>query len=336
MALAIILSVYSPAGSFRGTPSPKGIWRPAPSNPWMSEVELVRERWSFDHLAPDVRSITLEYTVRNTGADDLFQIFLPLPAFLANLQVLDEDGRQLNYLPNREVERALQELRRERPAAYERTVTSSSHPQYRISIVLPPGAPLQPGAMRTLRLVHTDGERPRYLRLRALTLPSYHISHVRRAGQLHGIHVAVTAPPDTQLEIDLDDETVRTRDHYHTTPPRDIDYHFNAYLPPAGDEPYVWRANYHIGPTFMEELILTAWLLAASVAGLAVFLAAFLLPPAPQTAREMLAISAAVAATCAGLLLALKNAWASRYLKLVLPVFGVAAVAWLLWFVRSG
>ncbi len=302
----------------------------------MSEVELVREKWTFDHLAPDVRSVTLEYAVRNSGAEDLFQIFLPLNAFLANLQVLDEDGRQLNYLPNREVEQALQEVRRENPSAYARAVAAAPHPQYRISIILPPEAPLRPGAMRTFRLVHTDGEKPRYLAFRALTLPSYHITHVRRAGQSHGIHVAVNAPPDTQLEVELDDETVRGREHYHTTPPSDIDYHFNAYLPPAGEEPYVWRANYHMGPTFMEELVLTAWLALGAAAGLWVLLASFLGVPAAAVSREMLAISAAVAATSAGLLLALKNAWASRYLKLLLLVFGVAAVAWLRWFVLGG
>jgi hypothetical protein len=302
----------------------------------MSQVELVRERWVFDHTAPDVRSITLEYTVRNKGPDELFQVFLPLNAFLANLQVLDEDGRQLNYLPNREVERALQEVKKEKPETYERAVTSTPHPQYRISIVLPKAAPLRPGEMRTLRLVHTDGEKPRYLALRALTLPSYHIAHVRRVGQPYGIHVAVNAPPDTQLEVDLDDETVRSREHYHSTPPRDIDYHFNAYLPPPEEEPYVWRANYHMGPTFMEELILTAWLLVAAAGGLWA-LAAFLLGGgSAQTPKEMLAISGGLAGTSAGLLLGLKNAWASRYLKLLLPVFGVAAVAWLLWFVRGG
>ncbi len=302
----------------------------------MGDVELVRERWTFEHAAPDVRSITLEYTVRNTGAEDLYQVFLPLPAFLANLQVLDEDGRRLNYLPNREVERALQEVRKEKPAAYARAVSSTPHPQFRISIVLPPSAPLAPGAMRTLRLVHTDGEKPRYLFLRALTLPSYHVSHIRRAGQSHGIHVAVNAPPDTQLAVDLDDETVRSREHYHTTPPQDIDYHFNAYLPPAGDEPYVWRANYHMGPTFMEELILTAWLVIGAVAALWALVASYQGASAGPVSREVFAISAAVAATSGGLLLALKNAWASRYLKLLLLVFAVAAVAWLRWFVLGG
>lgn len=302
----------------------------------MTEVELIRERWTFDHRAPDVRSITLEYSVRNTGSADLYQIFLPLNAFLANLQVLDEDGRQLNYLPNREVECALQEVRREQPLAYERAMGSASQPHYRISVVLPPEAPLRPGAMRTLRLVHTDSEKPRYLRLRALNLPSYHIAHVRRAGQRHGLHVSVIAPPDTQLTVELDDETVRTREHYHTTPPQDIDYHFNVYLPPAGDDPYLWRANYHLGPAIMEELVLTAWLLLGAAAGLWVLGLSFAGLPSPPTAREMLAISAAVAGTSGGLLLALKKAWSSRYLKLLLLVFAAAAVAWLRWFVRGG
>ena len=301
----------------------------------MSEIELVREEWIFDHTAPDVRSITLEYTVRNTGAEELFQIFLPLNAFLANLQVLDEDGRQLNYLPNREVEVALDEVRREKPSAYERAVASSPHPQYRISIVLPQDAPLRPGAMRTVRLIHTDGEKPRYLALRALTLPSYHVSHVRRVGQPYGIHVAVNAPPDTELKVDLDDETVRTRPHYHATPLAEVDYHFNAYLPPPGDEPYVWRANYHTGPAVMEELILTGWLLLAAALGIWALVASFESASA-WTAKEMFAISGGVSATTAGLLLGLKNAWASRYLKLLLPVFAVAAIAWLLWFVRGG
>jgi len=299
----------------------------------MSQVELVRERWIFDHAAPDVRTITLEYTVRNTGSEELFQVFLPLNAFLANLQALDEDGRQLDYLPNREVERALQEAKKEKPAAYERAVTSTPHPEYRISIVLPRDAPLRPGEMRTLRLVHTDGEKPRYLALRALTLPSYHITHVRRVGQPYGIHVAVNAPPDSQLVVDLDDETVRSREHYHSTPPADIDYHFNAYLPPPGDEPYVWRANYHMGPTFMEELILTGWLLLAAVLGIWVFAASLIGGASAPTAKEMFAISGGLSATSAGLLLGLKNAWASRYLKFLLPVFALAAVAWLKWFV---
>ncbi len=301
----------------------------------MSQVELVRERWLFDHAAPDVRTITLEYTVRNTGPEDLYQLFLPLNAFLANLQVLDEDGRQLNYLPNREVEQALREARTEKPAAYDRAVPSTPHPQYRISIVLPSDAPLGPGAMRTIRLVHTDAERPQYLRLRALTLPSYHIAHVRRIGQAYGIHVAVNAPPDTELQVDLDDETVRGREHYHSTPTEDIDYHFNAYLPPPGDEPYVWRANYHTGPAFMEELILTAWLLLAAAGGVWALVAA-LTGSVLLTPREMLALSGGFGATSAGLLLGLKNAWASRYLKLLLPAFAVAAIAWLLWFVRGG
>ncbi len=302
----------------------------------MSQVELVRELWIFDHAAPDVRTITLEYCVRNTGPEELYQVFLPLHSFLANLQVLDEDGRQLDYLPNREVEEALREVKREKPAAYEKAIASTPHPEYRIIIVLPKDAPLRPGEMRTLRLVHTDGEKPKYLILRALTLPSYHISHVRRVGQKYGIHVAVNAPPDTQLEVDLDDETVRGREHYHSTPPQDIDYHFNAYLPPPGEEPYVWRANYHMGPTFMEELILTGWLLLAAVLGIWVLTASFLGGGTTATAREMFAISGGVAATSAGLLLGLKNAWASRYLKLLLPIFALAALAWLRWFVIGG
>lgn len=302
----------------------------------MSQVELVRERWTFDHTAPDVRAITLEYTVRNTGTEDLFQIFLPLNSFLANLEVLDEDGRQLDYLPNREVERALQEVKRENPETYERAVTATSHPEYRISIVLPQDAPLRPGAMRTLRLVHTDGEKPRYLGLRALTLPSYHISHVRRVGQAYGIHVAVKAPPDTQLAVDVDDETVRGREHYHATPRGEIDYHFNAYLPPPGDEPYVWRANYHTGPPLMEELVLTGWLFLAAALGVWALAAALVVGGVGPTAKAMLAISGALSATSAGLLLSLKSAWASRYLKLLLPVFAVAALAWLLWFVHGG
>jgi hypothetical protein len=302
----------------------------------MSQVELVRERWIFDHVAPDVRSITLEYTVRNTGPEALYQLFLPLNAFLANLEVQDEDGRELNYLPNREVERALQGAKKERPAAYERAVTSTPHPQYRISIVLPKEAPLGPGEMRTVRLVHTDGEKPKYLLLRALTLPSYHITHVRRVDQPYGIHVAVNAPPDTQLAVDLDDETVRSREHYHSTPPSEIDYHFNAYLPPPGDEPYVWRANYHMGPTPMEEFILTAWLTLAAVGGIWVFVASLTGGGSPSTAREMLAIAGGLSATSAGLLLGLRSAWASRYLKLLLPVFAVAALAWLRWFVLGG
>ncbi len=302
----------------------------------MSQVELVRERWTFDHSAPDVRTITLEYTVRNTGAEELYQVFLPLSSFLANLQVLDESGHQLDYLPNREVEQALQEAKRDKPAAYAKAVPSTPHPEYRISIVLPPDNPLRPGEMRTLRLVHTDGEKPKYLALRALTLPSYHISHVRRVGQKYGIHVAVTAPADTQLDVELDDETVRSREHYHSTPPRDIDYHFNAYLPPPGEEPYVWRANYHMGPTFMEELILTGWLLLAAALGIWVLAASFLGGASAITAKEMFAISGGVGATSAGLLLGLKNAWASRYLKLLLPIFALAAVAWLRWFVIGG
>ena len=302
----------------------------------MSQVELVRERWIFDHVAPDVRSITLEYTVRNSGPDELFQIFLPLNAFLANLQVLDETGRELNYLPNREVERALQDVKKEKPAAYQRAVASTPHPEYRISIVLPKDAPLGPGEMRTLRLVHTDGEKPKYLLWRVLTLPSYHIAHVRRIDQPYGIHVAVNAPPDTQLVVDLDDETVRSREHYHSTPPQDIDYHFNAYLPPPGDEPYVWRANYHMGPTVMEEFILTAWLILAAIGGLWVFATSFSGASSATTAKEMLAIAGGLSATSAGLLLGLRNAWASRYLKLLLPVFAVTAIAWLRWFVLGG
>lgn len=302
----------------------------------MSQVELVRERWFFDHTAPDVRAITLEYTVRNTGEEELYQVFLPLHAFLANLQVLDEGGRNLNYLPNREVEQALQEVRRENPEAYARAVGASANPAYRISIVLPENAPLRPGDMRTFRLVHTDTRKPNYLPLRALTLPSYHITHLRGVGQPFGIHVAINAPADTELKVDLDDETVHAQSHYHVTPPEDIDYHFNAYLPPAEHETYLWRANYHMGPALMEELILTAWLGLAAVGGVWVFLASLAAGVPALQAREMLAISGGFAATSAGLLLGLKNAWASRYLKLLLPVFALTAIAWLRWFVMGG
>ncbi len=302
----------------------------------MSQVELVRERWLFDHTTPDVRSITLEYTVRNTGREDLFQVFLPLHAFLANLQVLDEDGRELNYLPNREVQETLRQVKQENPAAYERVVAPGPEPRYHISIVLPSHAPLRPGDMRTLRLVHTDATKPHYLGLRALTLPTYRIGHVRRAGQPFGIHIAVNAPSDTQLAVDLDDETVRGQAHYHCTPPHDIDYHFNAYLPPPEDEPYVWRATYHMGPTLMEEVILTAWLLLAAIGGLWTFLASLSMGIPALEPKEMLAIAGGLSATSAGLLLGLKNAWASRYLKLLLPVFALAAVAWLRWFVMGG
>ncbi len=302
----------------------------------MSQVELVRERWTFDHIAPDVRSITLEYTVRNMGEQELFQLFLPLHAFLANLRVLDEDGRDLNYLPNREVEQALRELREEDPEAFRRTVPPFAHPRYRISIVLPKDAPLRPGEIRTVRLLHTDGERPRYKRWSALTLPSYHIQHRRRVGQVYGLHVAVNAPPDTHLTVEVDDASLLGDSHYHATPESEIDYHFNAYLPPPEKRGYRWQANYELGPARMVEPILTGWLILAFALG-AWILAASFSPAVPALGRgEMFAVAGAVSATSAGLLLGLKEAWASRYLLLLLPAFLVSAVAWLRWFVLGG
>ncbi len=306
-----------------------------PEGPRIRIVELIRERWTFEHRAPDDRSITLEYVVRNNSDETFFQLFLPLPEFLHQLRIIDEDGRRLNYLPNQEVERALKEIEHEEPETYTRFLDRFSHAQYRILIVLPRSRPLGPGEMRTIRLLHVDGRRPEYVERSVLTMPEYNIRHKRLLNHPHGLFVDVHAPADTHLSVDVYDDEVRNYGHYYVGEQETMHYHFGAYLPPAKKRPYTWGATYRVGPTVATQLILSLWLLLSVGLGTWLLLASGL-PQVPSlNVVSMTSIAGGATAASAALLFTLRRSWADRYRLLLLPPLMVNAIAWLTWNLRS-
>lgn len=288
------------------------------------DVELVRERWLFDHATPDSRSITLEFVVRNNSNQTFYQLFLPLRAFMAGLRVADEDGRVLNYLPNHEVRHALDELEKEKPDNYRWFIDRFSKAKYRICIVFPANSPLGPGEMRTIRLHHVDGTKPKHKVLSALTLPVYRIEHERLLSHTHGLFVDVQTLPDTHLSVKVQDEGLKGIDHYHVTANSEVDHHFDTHLPTALIKPYSWAAEYCLGPTSVESVVLTLWLGVSTIIGIWLNTGA-----ASSNASAPTAIAGGLLATSAALVFGLRQSWADRYRLLLIPSILLAAVGWL-------
>lgn len=67
------------------------------------DVELVRVIDRTIHVSEVDRRKETDHTVRNNSDEEVNYVFLPLREFKLNLEVHDEDGRQLNFFPNAEV-----------------------------------------------------------------------------------------------------------------------------------------------------------------------------------------------------------------------------------------
>jgi hypothetical protein len=291
------------------------------------DVELLRERWLFEHPTPDSRSIVLEFVVRNNSRQTFYQLFLPLRSFLSGLHVMDEDGRVLNVLPNEEVRTVLKEVEDESPDTYRWFIDRFAKARYRICIVFPAESPLGPGEIRTIRLAHVDGVRPKHKFLSALKLPVYRIEHERLLSHTHGLFVDVQTPPDTHLSVTVGDAEIRGRNHYHVTPNEEIDHHFGAYLPPASTAPYSWFAEYWLGPTKVDSIVLSLWLAFSTVAGIWLALDPF----STSSAASLTAIAGGLLATSSALVFGLRKSWADRYRLLLIPSILFTALGWLRW-----
>jgi hypothetical protein len=288
------------------------------------DVELVRELWFFDHATPDSRSISLEFVVRNNSTQTFYQLFLPLRHFLSGLRVADEDGRVLNYLPNHEVRQALAELEKEKPDNYRWFIDRFSKAKYRICIVFPANSPLGPGEMRTIRFRHVDGIKPKHKILSALTLPIYTVEHERLLSHTHGLFVDIQAPQDTHLSVKVEDAGVTKMAHYYVTAKKEVDHHFGVHLPPASIMPYSWAAEYWLGPTSVESVVLTLWLVASTLVGVWLSIGA-----ASSKATALTAIAGGLLATSAALVFGLRQSWADRYRLLLIPSILLSALGWL-------
>jgi len=249
---------------------------------------------------------------------------------LSGLRVLDEDGRILNYLPNKEVEDALEDFRREDPVGFDRLIGHWGKAEYQICVVFPPESPFRAGQIRTVRFVHTDGKRPDYVKWSLLKLPSYNIEHERPRNHSHSLFVVVQAPQDTYLSVQVNDGEVRGEDHYYVTALDQIVYHFSAHLPAAKRKPYSWTATYNLGPPKVEQLILSLWWFLAVALGTWVITAFYYSQVPTLPVSGMTAVAAGATAATAALLLSLKSSWAERYRLALVPAFIVTVVAWIL------
>ena len=286
----------------------------------------------IEHDAIDFRRIAVEFTVRNNSDRTFHQLFLPLPEFLENLTIEDDTGRKLAYLPNDEVEKALEEYKRENPTGYNRFIDRYADTRYRLCLVLPKESALNPYDVRTFRLVYSDRSRPRYVRWHVLKLPIFDIRARRLLNHPHGFFYVVLAPPDTQLAVDVFDDEVRNRKSYHVTSKDELHYVFSAYLPPAEERAYSWEAEYTIGPTKLTRWALASWFFVSLVGGLWLMAAAASSSVPALGASQMNALSGGLLATSAGLIFTLKEAWADRYRALLALAALSSAIGWLIRF----
>lgn len=75
----------------------------------LKPYRILRERTRIHHNGLSGRSIATELEMENRGDEPLREVRLVIPAYLHGLEVSDDAGARLHYLPRREVRRRLEE-----------------------------------------------------------------------------------------------------------------------------------------------------------------------------------------------------------------------------------
>lgn len=307
-----------------------------PSGP--AHVKLVRVIDRTTHVSSRARTRELEFHVRNDTENEYIVLHLPLPEFVTNLKIFDEDGRRLSYYPNAEVKELLAELAKEDPEAFERFQRRFKHARYKLLIMFPVDHPLKPGSMRTIRLEFENTDPVSFKTWSLFSKPTFSATDTRLPGHGHEHFFIVVSTPDFAVEWSTrvvkgtadasklyeNGENGRTRV-------------LSVRLPPASEGLYAWKVDYLLAPARRTTAFLLALFFYAGVVLGAALLAAPLVVGGlgwefTAAAKQVgLAVSGGLAATALAVAFSLEEHWAERYkLWLALP-FALNATGWFAW-----
>lgn len=168
-----------------------------------SGLKIIRERFWFSHPTPSERKVTNEFTVKNeTGANvkDIFLMDLPL---MLGLEVFDEDGNRLPFLPNAEVKKILKESIKDKKLLAEFNLNYLGHKgSYFLWIKLPEKDKIEPDDFKIIRLKYYGKERPQIVSLLVsfFSLARYTTNIPKTTAQDYDIFVNILAPSGSTLD----------------------------------------------------------------------------------------------------------------------------------------
>lgn len=320
-------------------------------------LELVRVIDRTDFVSPTDYDREKEFVVRNNTDEPKNYIFLPLAAFRLNLEVFDEDGTKLNYFPNDEVEALLEDVKEESETEYSRIEERFGGSKYKLFVQLPPGNPIGPEELRSVRITFGQSEQPQYHRLwerprltgwitqwkkKFFRIPSFIARATRRPGRPHSELFVVEGPSEYVTIADKSTEHADREKFYENGYGADTRV-LSTHLPPAQDDEYTWKLTYDLVPnnTGLLRLLAAYWAVAMGVA-----IGLFVVQLALYTGRlgtETLTVagfspevigrstSATIASVTIGVIYALRTEWAERYRILCVVRTLLHGISWVVW-----
>lgn len=275
-------------------------------------------------------------------------IYLPLPKFARGLQVQDEDGRLLNFLPNSVVDEILAELKTGSPTEFSHFEHRFKHVEYKLAVLLPDEAPLKPQSVRTIRLCYPANEpaklygvlgsmpaakketklRSRIWRQwvsRVFSIPYNEIAVARFEGHNHDHFVVIDGMADHVLyAVDTVDGNEPQKLYRNGLDGEDRVA--SVRLPPAEKGPYRWKIVYDQRPAGRGRLATLSLFLIATVLVALLGWCSFLTGNWPLLSSPALVVG--FGASTLGLMTSLENPSEDRFrVLLALPLLAQGALA---------
>lgn len=307
------------------------------------DIQLVRTVDRTIHVSPMDRRKEVDYTVRNPTDSTFNFVFLPLPQFERNLEVFDEDGRKLNYYPNRIVEN----WRESRPREDQLELKQKfEHSEYSLLVQLPRKTPLGPGDLRTIQITYEQSEPIEYHRIwepslfrgwysdwkkKFFRIPTFIADSDRYPGPINDEFVVVVGPSGYSTYGSAAIEGGEPSRNYYENGLDDNTRVVSVRVPPADDEPFEWEMEYDLVPNNngLMKVLVGFWILASLTGGLSILIE--LLGGYGDLEPLFLAMSGGIITATLGLIFALEPQWTNRYkIMSIIPLLFHGG-AWTVW-----
>lgn len=166
-------------------------------------IRILRQRLFFDHPSPTERIVTSEYTIINDTDSKLDSILLLELPLMIGLEVTDESGKSLPFLPNREIRNIISQLpnQNDPDIQYIKRALEPGEP-YLLWLTLPPGDEIESGQLKVIKLKYYDRKdpsRPPRITANPFTIKRYKIQLNKEPTQNYDIFVNITAPSGFEI-----------------------------------------------------------------------------------------------------------------------------------------
>lgn len=314
-----------------------------------NQVELVRVIDRTIHISSADRKKEVDYTVRNNSSDELNYIFLPLRQFEVNLRAYDEEGTQLNYYPNDEVERFLENAKEENKAGYQSLERRFKHAEYRLFIQLPPERPLAPGELRTIQLTFEESDPVEFYNIsdpsihtgwkskwkqKFFKIPSFVADVERFPGAEHDEFIIVIGASGYGARGEAKIGGTRPTREIYENNFEDENRVLSARLPEADNGHYTLNLQYDLVPNNHSLMLgLAIYWIGVVILGLVSFILSVLASFGPMLGLSDIGttVSAGLITATIGLIFALNVDWTDRYRLLSVFPLLLHGMAWVLW-----